>query len=121
MGRVKLRRVPQYYYHWCMQATSRAELIAVELDEQQRLIIVTWRLEGRVNLLLKPKICPYVVKTTFEVDDEGLISSQLDEFSVPGWRLLLGALLGPWAGPSPAEPVEKLREKYKMTLEPNSK
>ena len=71
--------------------------------------MVKWRLEGRVNLPLRPRISPYVVTTTFGVDSDGLIASQLDEFSVPGWRLLAGALLGAWAGPEPAGPVEQLR------------
>jgi len=94
-----------------MQATSRAELIAVDTDEPRRAVVITWRLEGRINLgLVKPRICPYVVKTTFRVDGDGLISSQIDEFSVPGWRLLLGALLGPWAGPRPAGSVEELKK-----------
>ena len=79
--------------------------------------MVTWRLEGRVNLLGRPRISPYVVTTTFQVDVDGLICSQLDEFSVPGWRLLLGALLGPWAGPEPAGTVEELKEEYQKRFQ----
>lgn len=68
------------------------------------------RLEGAVNLPFRPRIAPYLVTTTLGVDPtSGLISSQLDEFSVPGWKLLAGALLGPWAGPEPAPPVLELR------------
>lgn len=91
------------------QETSRAEIIRVESDAKKKVIVVTWRLEGCVNLPFKPRITPYVVTTTFGVDSDGLICSQLDEFSVPGWRILAGALLGPWAGPTPALPVEVLR------------
>ena len=94
------------------KATSRVELIGVIPEEDKRSLRVIWRLEGRVNLLWKPSIPPYVVTTTLGVNGQGLIESQLDEFSVPGWQLLLGALLGPWAGPVPAPPVELLRAKY---------
>jgi hypothetical protein len=109
------------------QQTARAELITVvttaaaaassdSKQQQQRRregggsIVATWRLEGRVNLPFKPAIPPYVVTTTLAVGaDDGLICSQLDEFSVPGWQLLAGALLGPWAAPPPAPPASELR------------
>lgn len=76
------------------QATSKAELITVEADSSIQQIVVIWRLEGRVNLPFKPKIKPYVVTTKLGLDSEGLICSQLDEFSVPGWDLLLSIILG---------------------------
>ncbi|GAX74802.1 hypothetical protein CEUSTIGMA_g2249.t1 [Chlamydomonas eustigma] len=97
------------------QETSRAEVVSVDTDAAKGIIVVTWRLEGCVNLPFKPRITPYVVTTTFEVDSDGLISSQLDEFSVPGWRLLAGALLGSWAGPTPALPVVELRKSRRIT------
>jgi len=92
-----------------MQATSKAELITVRAEPDSDKIVVVWRLEGRVNLPFKPKIKPYVVTTTFGVDPQGLICSQLDEFSVPGWDLLLSTLLGENFGAKPAPPVEQLR------------
>uniref|UniRef100_A0A7R9VWZ2 Uncharacterized protein n=1 Tax=Chlamydomonas euryale TaxID=1486919 RepID=A0A7R9VWZ2_9CHLO len=94
------------------QDTARAELIAVEPDTSRGGVVVTWRLEGRVNLPFRPTIPPYVVTTTLATDAQGLIISQLDEFSVPGWQLLLGALLGAWAGPAPAPPAEQLRQEW---------
>ncbi len=66
-----------------------------------------------MNLPFRPTIAPYVVTTFLGVDPAtGLVVSQLDEFSVPGWRLLAGALLGAWAGPPPAAPVEQLRAEH---------
>jgi len=91
------------------QATARAELIEVVADEAARAIVATWRLEGAVNLPLKPRIPPYVVTTTLGVGEDGLIVSQVDAFSQPGWKLLAGALLGAWAGPAPAPAAEVLR------------
>lgn len=91
------------------QETARAQLISVAPEPSSNAIVVNWRLEGRVNLPLRPTIPPYIVRTTFRVDQEGLICSHLDEFTVPGWQLLAGALLGPWAGPPPPPPIEQLR------------
>lgn len=91
------------------QATSKAELISVTAEPSSNTIVVVWRLEGRVNLPFKPKIKPYVVTTTFGIDEQGLICSQLDEFSVPGWDLLLSTLLGEGFGAKPAPPIEELR------------
>eukprot|EP00879_Flechtneria_rotunda_P013843 GHRR01014459.1.p1 GENE.GHRR01014459.1~~GHRR01014459.1.p1 ORF type:complete len:263 (+),score=71.81 GHRR01014459.1:577-1365(+) len=92
------------------QATSKAELITVQAKPEAKQIVVTWRLEGRVNLPLKPKIKPYIVTTTLGLDDEGLICSQLDEFSAPGWDLLLSIILGDRFGQKPAAPVEEFRQ-----------
>jgi hypothetical protein len=92
------------------QATSKVELISVTPQPDSKAIVVIWRLEGRVNLPFKPKIKPYVVTTTLGVDaDSGLINSQVDEFSVPGWDLLLSIVLGEGFGAKPAPPVEELR------------
>jgi hypothetical protein len=92
------------------QATSKVELISVTPQPAAGAILVTWRLEGRVNLPFKPKIKPYVVTTTLGVDPaSGLICSQVDEFSVPGWDLLLSIVLGEGFGAKPAPPVEELR------------
>lgn len=76
------------------QETSKAELITVEADPAAQQIVVTWRLEGRVNLPFKPKIKPYVVTTKLGLNSDGLICSQLDEFSVPGSDLLLSIIFG---------------------------
>ena len=84
----------------------------MEAEPSSQSLRVTWRLAGRVNLPLRPRIAPYVVWTTLAVDADGLIVGAVDEFSVPGWRLLAGALLGDWAGPPPAPPVEQLRAEH---------
>ena len=55
-----------------------------------------------------------IMPLTFLLNDvcAGLLNTQLDEFSVPGWQLLTGAFLGAWAGPPPAPPVEQLRAQH---------
>ncbi|KAI8474507.1 MAG: hypothetical protein J3K34DRAFT_492699 [Monoraphidium minutum] len=100
------------------QETARAELITVTAAAAGggeggagggASLTATWRLEGRVNLPLRPTIAPFVVTTTLGLDGRGLVASQLDEFSAPGWRLLAGALLGAWAGPPAAPAAAALR------------
>jgi hypothetical protein len=99
------------------QETARAELITVTVGDASPSgngggggsITAVWRLQGRVNLPGRPTIPPYVVTTRLEVDASGLICGQVDEFDAPGWKLLAGALLGPWAGPPPAPPADELR------------
>ena len=77
-------------------------------------IIVVWRLSGGVSLgPAGLKIKPYVVTTTLRTDlaDGGLVVFQQDEFSIPGWDILLSALLPPLRpllAPE-APPVEELR------------
>lgn len=101
------------------QQTAKAELIAVEVASNNSMV-VTWRLEGKVNLPFKPRIKPYVVTTTFRVNSEGLICSQHDEFSVPGWDLLLSTLLGPGFGAPPAPPVQELIAQYNSQTQKQS-
>jgi len=97
------------------QATARCEVVscapAVGSDD---CIVVVWRLSGGVNI--GPggiAIKPYVVTTTLRTDraDGGLVVFQEDEFSLPGWDILLSALLPPLRpllAPE-APPVEVLR------------
>ena len=75
-------------------------------------ITVTWRLSGRVKVGPGFDIKPYLVFTDFRVDPRtGLVAFQEDRFSLPGWDLLLSALLPPlrpWLAP-PAPPADILR------------
>jgi Uncharacterized conserved protein (DUF2358) len=105
------------------QASARCELVSVDVaapqqqqQQQQQQLTVVWRLTGRVNLLWQPEIKPYVVTTTFTLEERtGLIVEQDDAFAVPGWDLLLSALLGHWLGAPPAPPVAELRAVAKRT------
>lgn len=97
------------------QASSRAQVVGVRVLGDRE-ILVKWRLEGAVNVgPFKLKIVPYMIDTTLTVDMEGLVVSQTDEFLVPGIQIVLGAILGAWAGPPPAPPIDILREKFKLS------
>jgi hypothetical protein len=95
------------------QATSRAEVIDVQvIDTKERIITVTWRLEGKVRVGLGIRIKPYIVLTDYKVDKEGLIYFQEDRFSIPGYDILLSAFfpfLIPFLSP-PALPISALRK-----------
>ena len=73
-------------------------------------IAVDWRLSGSVRVGPGATIKPYVVHTTFRVRD-GLVVFQEDEFSIPGWQILLGVLLPGLPIPESAPPVEELRRR----------
>ena len=77
------------------QNVSRAEIIAVKVnDTVPNTITVTWRLSGKVNLAFGLNIKPFIVYTDLTVSPvSGLIIFQRDSFSIPGYDILLSALL----------------------------
>ena len=87
---------------------ARCEVIACAPRGED--IAVDWRLSGSVRVGPGATIKPYVVHTTFRVRD-GLVVFQEDEFSIPGWQILLGVLLPGLPIPEPAPPVEELRRR----------
>jgi len=76
------------------QKCSKVDIISVVVNETQKnTITVTWRLSGAVNIGLGLKLKPYLVYTDYKVDpDDGLIVSQEDRFSIPGYDIVLSAL-----------------------------
>lgn len=96
------------------QATSRAEVITCKALDESRTVVVRWRLSGAVNLgPLKVPIKAYVVETYLGLDDRGLVETQEDVFSLPGWDIVLSAFLPflrglPFLAPE-APPVDELR------------
>jgi len=79
------------------QKISRAEIIRVNVDKMvPNTINVIWRLSGAVNIAFGFKIKPFIVYTDFTVNPaSGLIISQRDRFSIPGYDIILSALF-PW-------------------------
>ena len=79
------------------QQTARAEVVCCAATAPSTITVV-WRLAGGVNLgPLGVDIKPYVVTTTLKTleDEGGLIVSQEDAFALPGYDILLSALLPP--------------------------
>ena len=98
------------------QKDSRAEIIAVEVDQLKAdTITVTWRLSGSVNVGFGIRIKPYIVYSDLRVSRKsGLIVFQEDRFSIPTYDILLSALF-PFLASNfapPAPPVEILRKEF---------
>lgn len=71
------------------QNTARAEVICTSATAPNT-ITITWRNSGKVNLGPGFELKPYVVTTTLKTDPgDGLIVSQVDEFTVSGPDLIL--------------------------------
>ena len=82
---------------------------SLELLEEPRLmgndIVAEWRLAGRLGLPWKPSIKPFVGRTTFTLDENGLVTRHVEEWSLPAWDAFLAALvpsLNLGAAPAPA-------------------
>eukprot|EP00899_Mesostigma_viride_P029097 jgi/Mesvir1/9372/Mv08987-RA.1 len=89
------------------QSVSRLDIISAEVINPTQILIV-WRLEGRVNLPFKPTLKPYVVRTTYTVDKQGLLCRQEETFDIPSWDVVLSAFvpaLGYAIGAPAAPPV----------------
>uniref|UniRef100_A0A7S4ITS4 Uncharacterized protein n=1 Tax=Odontella aurita TaxID=265563 RepID=A0A7S4ITS4_9STRA len=94
------------------QKTSRAEIISTSANPSvgPDAITVTWRLSGKVNIGPGLPIKPYVCYTDFTVDEStGLIVFQEDRFDIPGYDILISAIL-PWLIPTPllADPAPEV-------------
>uniref|UniRef100_A0A7S4ITU2 Uncharacterized protein n=1 Tax=Odontella aurita TaxID=265563 RepID=A0A7S4ITU2_9STRA len=94
------------------QKTSRAEIISTSANPSvgPDVITVKWRLSGRVNIGPGLVIKPYVCYTDFKVDlSTGLIVFQEDRFDIPGYDILISAIL-PWLIPTPllADPAPEV-------------
>lgn len=93
---------------------TRAEVIKSEVDDGANTLTVTWRIEGRVSI--GPRglpIKPFLVFSDLTVDENGLITSQQDRFSIPGWDIFLSAIfpftIGKLTAP-PALPASQLSD-----------
>jgi hypothetical protein len=86
----------------------------LELLEEPHLvdnvIVAEWRLAGKLGLPWRPMIKPFVGRTTFTLDGSGLVTSHVEEWSLPAWDAFLATLLpslqlGAPPAPSAAELV----------------
>lgn len=79
------------------QETARMDVVCCAATSPA-IVTVVWRLCGKVSLgPFGVAIKPYVVTTTLKTDEAagGLVVSQEDSFSIPGYDILLSALLPP--------------------------
>lgn len=96
------------------QASSRAEIISTVVNTTvPDTITVTWRLSGKVSIGPGLTIKPYIVYTDFLVDSEssGLIISQEDRFSLPGWDILLSCFFPFLIGKVTAPPAPEVQHR----------
>ncbi|CAL1150859.1 unnamed protein product [Cladocopium goreaui] len=91
-------------------SNCKADAIDVTVKEPKQFAI-RWRIAGTANVPFPGlKIKPYIVTSTFTVNDDGLVDSETDSFSIPTWDLLLSAI-APW-WPGLAEPTPPLTSPY---------
>ncbi|CAE7023068.1 unnamed protein product [Symbiodinium sp. CCMP2456] len=70
----------------------KADAVDVQIIEPDKFAI-RWRIEGTANVPFPGlKIKPYIVTSTFTVNENGLVDSETDAFSIPTWDILLSAL-----------------------------
>ena len=91
-------------------SNCKADAIDVAVMEPNKFAI-RWRIAGTANVPFPGlKIKPYIVTSTFTVNEDGLVDSETDSFSIPTWDLLLSAI-APW-WPGLAEPTPALTSPY---------
>lgn len=70
---------------------SKAELIK-PLEIDQRTIIAQWRIEGQINLPWKPYVKPWIGKTIYHIDEDGLIARHEETWEIGVLEAFLGIL-----------------------------
>ncbi|CAE7636697.1 C42C1.13 [Symbiodinium necroappetens] len=82
----------------------KADAVDVQIIEPDKFAI-RWRIEGTANVPFPGlKIKPYIVTSTFTVNENGLVDSETDAFSIPTWDILLSALTPGLPFLAPPEP-----------------
>ena len=62
--------------------SSRAELLALKIDEDTRTITARWRIQGRLNLPWHPQVKPWTGRTKYVVGDLGLVNFHIEEWDI---------------------------------------
>ena len=85
---------------------SRADLISLESNEDQRTVTVHWRLEGILNLPWHPILKPWTGHTTYMIDELGLIDKHVEKWDISVVDAFVSTLF-PFLnyGAPPAEPI----------------
>ena len=61
---------------------SRADLISYEINEIDKSITISWRLEGILNLPWHPRLKPWTGQTIYFIDDSGLIERHIESWDI---------------------------------------
>lgn len=85
-------------------AESRADLISIREDPKDDVIVLRWRLEGKLNLLGGLPIKPYTGTTRYVLDAAGLISKHEETWDISAADAFISTFL-PGFGAPPAPPV----------------
>lgn len=88
-------------------STSRIELIELR-QHDDRSFVADWRLEGALQLPWHPAIKPFTGSTLYELNEDGLICSHTETWSISALDAFVSVLLPSW-GAAPAASVEQLR------------
>jgi hypothetical protein len=88
-------------------SSSRIDLIELR-QHGDRSFIADWRLEGALQLPWHPAIKPFTGSTLYELDEEGLICSHTETWSISALDAFVSVFFPSW-GAAPAESVEQLR------------
>jgi len=75
-------RAQHQHFNGCVLAHSRCD----------RSFVARWRLSGALKLPNRPRIKPYLGATLYELDDEGLIASHNEEWSITALEAFLSTV-----------------------------
>jgi len=91
--------------------TSAVQLLAPPKIVADGVLEAEWRLEGALGLPWRPRVKPFVGRTTFTLDGSGRVASHVEQWSLSSPDAFLSALLpdlGARLGAPPAPPAADL-------------
>lgn len=74
--------------------SSTAELLELTIDNEGSTITAAWRIAGKLNLPWHPRIKPWTGKTTYHVNEDGLVDEHLETWDVSVAAAFWAALVG---------------------------
>jgi Uncharacterized conserved protein (DUF2358) len=92
---------------------SRVDLLSIQTLDGCEKVRAHWRLEGALNLPWKPAIKPYTGSTLYSFNDQGLVCSHVEEWSISAFDAFASTLLPALQfGEPPAPPANFLIERH---------
>jgi Uncharacterized conserved protein (DUF2358) len=90
---------------------SRADMIDISVDQTERVVTVSWRLEGILNLPWHPSLKPWTGRTSYYIDESGLIERHVESWDISVLDAFVSTLFpGLNYGAPPAAPLEVILE-----------